>query len=82
MKRNRGPWTLFFLLMIGLIFGGFIGDYLGNSVKQLSFQQIIGMTSPMMLNLNVIKLSFMLSFKINVGTVVGIIVALYAYYKM
>ncbi|MDI6604573.1 MAG: DUF4321 domain-containing protein [Thermoanaerobacteraceae bacterium] len=82
MKRSKGPWTLFFLLMIGLIFGGFIGDYLGNFVKQLSFQQVIGMSSPMMLNLNVIKLSFMLSFKINVGTVAGIIVALYAYYKM
>ncbi|MGB9678712.1 MAG: DUF4321 domain-containing protein [Thermoanaerobacteraceae bacterium] len=82
MKRNKSPWTLVFLIVAGLILGGFTGDLLANFFKQLAYQQIIGMNSPVSLDLNFIRFSFMLSFKINIGAVLGLIIAIYAYYKM
>ncbi|SNX55141.1 DUF4321 domain-containing protein [Thermoanaerobacterium sp. RBIITD] len=82
MRRSKGPWTLVFLLVVGLILGGFVGDYLAKYVSQLSYQQIIGMNSPISLDLNFIRLSFMIAFKVNIGTVVGLIAAIYMFYKI
>lgn len=82
MRRNKSPWTFAFLIVAGLIIGGFIGDLLANHIKQLAFQQIIGMNSPISLDLNFIKFSFMVAFKINIGSALGLIAAIYAYYKM
>ncbi|AIS52085.1 hypothetical protein TKV_c09060 [Thermoanaerobacter kivui] len=82
MRRGKSPWILVFLIVVGLILGGFLGDLLAHFFKQLAYQQIIGMNHPLTLDLNFIRFSFMLSFKINVGSVLGLILAIYAYYKM
>lgn len=82
MRRGKSGWTLLFLLLVGLILGGFVGDLLGNFFKELSYAQVIGMNNPLTLDLNFLKFSFMLTFKINVGTVIGLILAIYFYYKM
>lgn len=82
MRRGRSPWTLVFLIVVGLILGGFLGDLLAHFFKELAYQQIIGMNNPLTLDLNFIKFSFLLSVKINIGTVVGLVLAIYAYYKM
>lgn len=82
MRRGKSPWTLVFLIAVGLILGGFLGDLLAHFFKELAYQQIIGMKNPLTLDLNFIKFSFLLSVKINIGTVIGLIFAIYAYYKM
>lgn len=82
MRRSKGPWTLVFLLAVGLILGGFVGDYLAKYVHSLSYQQSIGMSSPINIDLNFIKISFMMAFKFNLGTVLGLLIALFIYYKI
>ncbi|MGB9780099.1 DUF4321 domain-containing protein [Caldanaerobacter sp.] len=82
MRRGKSGWTLLFLLLVGLILGGFVGDLLGRFFKELSYAQVIGMNNPLALDLNFLKFSFMLTFKINIGTVIGLVLAIYSYYKM
>ncbi|ADD02109.1 MULTISPECIES: DUF4321 domain-containing protein [Thermoanaerobacter] len=82
MRRGKSPYTLVFLLIVGLILGGFLGDLLAHFFKELAYYQIIGMDNPLTLNLSFIRFSFQLSLKINIGTVVGLVLAIYAYYKM
>lgn len=82
MRKSKGPGTLFFLLTIGLILGGFVGDYLAKFVHVFSYQQSVGMSSPINIDLNFIKISFMLVFKFNLGTVLGLLIALFSYYKV
>jgi len=82
LRRGKSGWTLLFLLLVGLILGGFVGDLLGRFFKELSYAQVIGMNNPLALDLNFLKFSFMLTFKINIGTVIGLVLAIYSYYKM
>lgn len=82
MRRSKSPWTLVFLLAVGLILGGFLGDFLASFIKQLSYQQVIGMNKPISLDLNFIKISFLIAFKVNIGTVIGLILAIFGYYRL
>ncbi|HAA64094.1 MAG TPA: DUF4321 domain-containing protein, partial [Thermoanaerobacter sp.] len=51
MRRGKSPWTLVFLIVVGLILGGFLGDLLAHFFKELAYQQIIGMNNPLTLDL-------------------------------
>ncbi|AEF17610.1 MULTISPECIES: DUF4321 domain-containing protein [Thermoanaerobacterium] len=82
MKRSKGIGTLCFLLLVGLLFGGFVGDFLAKYVHAFSYQQMIGMNSPISIDLNFIKVSFLLAFRFNLGTVIGLIIAIFSYYKV
>ncbi len=82
MKRSKGLGTLFFLLIVGLLLGGFVGDFIAKYVQVFSYQQKIGMSSPINIDLNFVKISFMLAFKFNLGTVLGLIIAIFSYYKV
>ncbi|WMJ82397.1 DUF4321 domain-containing protein [Clostridium sp. MB40-C1] len=73
-----------FIILLGAIAGNFIGDILGSSVKTLSFLKIaypIGTSSPLVLNLKVIKLTLGIDFNINLMSIVGIVLAMVLYRK-
>ena len=67
-----------------MVIGGLLGD-LAKSVDWLwwlSYGESFGLETPMTLDLNVIKISFALMFKINIASIIGLILAVFIYKKV
>lgn len=75
--------VLILVLLCGIVIGSFIGDLLEN-VKYfgwLAYGETFGIStaSPFVLDLSVVKLSFGLMFKINIASILGMIIAFLVY---
>ena len=86
MKSQRNLWLFILLLAIGIVIGGFIGEFLAQ-YKHFSFLNYgktfgIGLDRPFFLDLRIIQLSFALIFNINIASVLGIILAIIVYKKL
>ncbi len=66
-------------IFAGIILGGYLGE-LAVSVPALSFLAAgkeLGLTSPLVLDLNIIKLSFAFTVKLNIAGILGFIASLF-----
>lgn len=84
IRGERNFWILVLFLLGGIVIGGLLGE-LASKVEflsWLSYGQEFGLTSPLELDLNVIKLTFGLMFKINIASIIGIILAIFIYKKV
>lgn len=83
MMRNtkRNGWILLLMLICGIIIGGFVGEILGNLVPILKYGYNLGV-SPHTYDLRVIKLTFGLTFNINMFSILGIIVSILIFRKL
>lgn len=76
MKRNRhSKGLLIFLLILGTIIGGVIAEALKDKIPILTEGINIGF-SPINLDLYFIVLTFGLSLRFNLGSVIGILLVL------
>lgn len=75
MRKNN--WACFLLILAGIVIGGFIGDLL--PVKWLNDGQSFGLSSPIVLDLGILCITFGLSIKISVASIIGIILAIIIY---
>ncbi len=80
-NAKKNSWVLFLLLICGIIIGGFLGELLGNYIPILKFGYNLGV-SPHTYDLRVIKLTFGLTFNINMFTILGIVIAIFFYRNM
>lgn len=78
---NKKFWILLILLLAGIVLGGFLGNMAeGISwLSWLSFGQSFGLDSPLVLNLGVLVITFGLSIKITMASIIGVIIALVVY---
>lgn len=82
--REKNIWILLVFLLAGLVVGGLLGK-LASEVSWLwwlSYEQQFGLESPIVLDLSVIKLTFGLMFKINVASIIGMILSIFIYKKI
>ena len=82
--REKNGWMLVLFLLSGLVIGGLLGE-LASKVSWLwwlSFGQEFGLSKPLELNLNVITITFGMMIKINVASIIGVIIAIFAYRKV
>lgn len=82
--REKNIWVLLVFLLAGLVVGGLLGK-LASEVSWLwwlSYEQQFGLESPIVLDLSVIKLTFGLMFKINVASIIGMILSIFIYKKI
>lgn len=73
---------LWFFILLGAICGSLLGDAIGNSLSFLSLfknSYSVGMSQPMVLNLKVMVLTLGINFRINIMTILGIIMAIILY---
>jgi hypothetical protein len=73
---------LWFVILLGAVCGSLIGDILGGDLSILSFLRnsyVVGMSTPIVLNLKVMVLTLGLNFNINIMTIIGIIMAIILY---
>lgn len=75
MKRVN--WILVLLILVGFVIGGFIGTYFSGSF--LNYSQSFGLSSPVVLDLGFIVLTFGLTIQISIASVIGVVIALVVY---
>ncbi len=82
--RDKNIWVFILFILAGLVVGGLIGK-LASSVPWLwwlSYEQQFGIDPPIILDLSVLKLTFGMMFKINVSSIIGMILAIFIYKKV
>lgn len=82
--KDKNIWILLIFILSGLVIGGLLGE-LAKSVDWLwwlSYGESFGLETPMTLDLNVIKISFALMFKINIASIIGIALGIFIYRKV
>lgn len=82
--RDKNIWVLLVFILSGLVIGGLLGR-LASTVPWLwwlSFEQEFGLQSPLVLDLSILKLTFGLMFKINVASIIGMVLAVFIYKKV
>ena len=84
MKKvgSKNVWVLIILMLAGIVIGGFIGTLTENmaGLSWLNYGQAFGLDSPIVLNLGIIILTFGLSIKITIASILGIILAAIIYH--
>lgn len=86
MRRgsSRSGWTLFLFLFAGIIIGSVIGSILAQYFDIPLFNESIQIgtkANPLSVDLGVIELVLGLTFTINFGTVLGVLLGLVFYLK-
>ena len=82
--KEKNIWILLVFLLSGLVIGGLLGE-LALSVewlKWLGYSQSFGLSTPIELDLNVIKITFGLMFDISISSIVGMAIAIFIYRKI
>lgn len=82
--RDKGIWILILFILSGIVVGGLLGELASqvDFLSWLAYGQQFGLTTPLELDLNVIKLTFGLMFKINIASIIGIVLAIFIYKKV
>jgi len=83
MMRNTGKsgWILLLILLCGIVIGGFIGEVLGNFLPILKYGYSIGV-SPHTYDFRILKLTFGLTFNINMFSILGIIISIIIFRRL
>ena len=82
--REKNIWVLLVFLLAGLVIGGLLGK-LASEVSWLwwlSYGQSFGLNTPIVLDLNVLKLTFGVVFDINIASIIGMMIAIFIYRKV
>lgn len=82
--KEKNIWILMIFILSGLVVGGLLGDLAGNVdfLWWLGYGESFGLTSPLELDLSIIKITFALVFKINISSIIGLILAIFIYKKI
>lgn len=82
--RDKNIWILMVFLLSGLVIGGLLGE-IASKVEWLwwlSYGESFGISSPIELDLSVIRITFGLMFKINIASIIGMALAIFIYRKI
>ncbi len=82
--KDRGRWIAILFILAGLVIGGLLGDLAARVdwLWWLSFGNEFGLQSPIVLDLGVLTLTFGLMIKINIASIIGVIISLVIYRKV
>ena len=82
--REKNIWILVLFILSGIVVGGLLGDLASNIsyLSWLSYGEQFGLANPIELDLNVVKLTFGLMVKINIASIIGIVLAIFIYKKI
>ena len=65
------------LILAGIVIGGFIGSLFPST--WLNYGQSFGLSQPLVLDLGILAITFGLSIKITIASILGIVVAIVVY---
>ncbi len=78
---GKNSWALFLFILTGIVLGGFIGMRAEGvpALSWLGYGQSFGLQEPVVLNFGILVLTFGLSIKITIASIVGVILAVIIY---
>lgn len=82
--RDKNVWILLLFILSGLVIGGLLGDLAGkvDFLWWLSYGQSFGLSTPLEIDLSVVQISFGLMVRINIASIIGVIIAILVYRKV
>ena len=81
MSRGKNFWILLLFLLTGIVLGGFIGS-LASGIQWLSwlnFGESFGVTEPVILDFGILVITFGLTIRITMASIIGVIIAVITY---
>lgn len=75
MRKNS--WACFLLILAGVVIGGVIGNLFPDT--WLNYGQTFGLSSPLVVDFGILCLTFGLTIKITLASIVGIAIAIIVY---
>ena len=82
--KDKNFWILLIFLLSGLVIGGLIGE-LASKVDWLwwlAYGEEFGISTPVTLDLSVLKISFGFLIKIYISSIIGMALAIFMYRKV
>ena len=78
---NKNSWALFLLILAGIVLGGFIGMLTQDTgaLSWLNYGQTFGLDEPVVLNLGILVITFGLSVRITIASIIGMVLAIIIY---
>ena len=78
---SKNAWALFLFMLTGIVLGGFIGMLAEGvpALSWLSYGQAFGLENHIVLNLGILVLTFGLSVKITIASIIGVVLAIIIY---
>ena len=77
----RNFWILLIMLLAGIVLGGFMGQMAEGIpwLGWLNFGQSFGLDSPLVVNFGILVITFGLTIKITMASIIGVAIALILY---
>lgn len=81
-NSRKNNWILVIILLCGIVLGGYIGTLASHvdALKWLAFGNTFGLTSPIVLDLGILVLTFGLTISINIASIIGLIIGIIVYH--
>lgn len=81
-SAGKNRWALVLMILAGIVLGSFLATLTSGIswLGWLSFGQTFGVNNPIVLDLGVLVLTFGLTIKITIASIIGIIVASVIYH--
>ena len=82
--KEKNVWILLVFILSGIVIGGLLGELASRIdwLWWLSYGESFGLNEPITLDLSVIQITFGLMFKINISSIIGMILAIFIYKKL
>ena len=80
-NAGKNYWALFLMMLAGIVLGGFIGTLASNVgfLSWLNYGQTFGFSNPIVLDLGILVLTFGLTIKITMASILGVLIAIFVY---
>lgn len=81
MSRAKNFWILLLFLLTGIVLGGFIGNMAAGIpwLSWLNFGETFGLTEPLKLDFGILVITFGLTIRITMASIMGVVLAIIAY---
>lgn len=81
VSKYKNGWLLLLFILIGIVLGGLIAELTANitALSWLGYGNTFGLSSPVVLDLGVLVITFALQIKITIASIIGVVFAIIIY---